>query len=79
MNSASLCSLAGRYDNPIPTWFLAPTDCLKNPAQISFINAQSWAYIQRRDSIFDMVRNFICAWRIDPIAEVKLLISPFLR
>jgi hypothetical protein len=26
MNSASLCSLAGRYDNPIPTRFLAPTD-----------------------------------------------------
>ncbi len=29
MNSASLCSLAGRYDNPIPTRFLAPIDCLK--------------------------------------------------
>ncbi len=26
---ASLCSLAGRYDNPIPTRFLAPIDCLK--------------------------------------------------
>ncbi len=32
MNSASLCSLAGRYDNPIPTRFLAPMDCLKIPA-----------------------------------------------
>jgi hypothetical protein len=32
MNSASLCSLAGQYDNPIPTWFLAPIDCLKIPA-----------------------------------------------
>ncbi len=21
-----------RYDNPIPTWFLAPKDCLKIPA-----------------------------------------------
>ncbi len=31
MNSASLCSLAGRYDNPIPTLFLAPIDCLKIP------------------------------------------------
>ena len=29
MNSASLCSLTGRYDNPIPTRFLAPIDCLK--------------------------------------------------
>ncbi len=32
MNSASLCSLAGRYDNPIPTRLLAPIDCLKIPA-----------------------------------------------
>ncbi len=35
-NSASLCSLAGRrYDNPIPTRFLAPIDCSKIPAQLS--------------------------------------------
>jgi hypothetical protein len=27
------CSLAGRYDNPIPPWFLAPVDSLKIPAQ----------------------------------------------
>jgi hypothetical protein len=33
MNSAVLCSLAGRYDNPIPTRFLAPIGCLKIPAQ----------------------------------------------
>jgi hypothetical protein len=26
-------SLAGLYDNPIPTRFLAPIDCLKIPAQ----------------------------------------------
>ncbi len=26
-------SLAGRYDNPIPTRFLVPTDCLKIPTQ----------------------------------------------
>jgi hypothetical protein len=32
MNSAGLCSLAGRYDNPIPPWFLAPIDSLKIPA-----------------------------------------------
>ncbi len=34
MNSASLYSLAGRYDNPIPTLFLAPIDCLKIPALV---------------------------------------------
>ncbi len=32
-NSVRLCSLAGRYDNSIPTRFLAPTDCLKIPAE----------------------------------------------
>jgi hypothetical protein len=31
MNSASLFSLAGRYDNPIPPRFLAPIDYLKIP------------------------------------------------
>jgi hypothetical protein len=29
IDSASLCSLAGRYDKPIPTRFLAPIDCSK--------------------------------------------------
>ncbi len=29
MNSVSLCSLAGRYDNPIPPRFLAPIDTKK--------------------------------------------------
>jgi hypothetical protein len=33
INSVSLCSLAGRYDNPIPTLCLAPIDLLKIPAQ----------------------------------------------
>ncbi len=36
MNSASLYRLAGGYDNPIPTQFLAPIDCLKIPAQSAF-------------------------------------------
>ncbi len=33
INSARLWSLVGRYDNPIPTRFLAPIDCFKIPAQ----------------------------------------------
>jgi hypothetical protein len=33
MNSASLCSLAGQYDNPLPSQFLAPIDSSKIPAQ----------------------------------------------
>jgi hypothetical protein len=34
INSASPCSLAGRYDNPIPTRFLAPIDYLQIPALV---------------------------------------------
>ncbi len=36
MNSASLCSLAGRYENPIPPRFLAPIEFLKIPALNTF-------------------------------------------
>jgi hypothetical protein len=36
MNSASLCSLAGRYDNLIPARFLAPIDFFK--FQLWFLN-----------------------------------------
>jgi hypothetical protein len=35
MNSASLCSLVGRYDNPLPPRFLAPIDSLKIPALLT--------------------------------------------
>jgi hypothetical protein len=35
IDSAGLCSLAARYDNPIPAQFLAPIDCLKIPALYS--------------------------------------------
>ncbi len=34
--SARLCSLAGRYGNPIPSRFLSPKDCLKIPAQATY-------------------------------------------
>jgi hypothetical protein len=37
MNSASLCSLAGRYENPIPPRCLAPIDFLKIPEPV-FVN-----------------------------------------
>ncbi len=41
INSASLCSLAGRYDNPIPTRCPAPIDFLKIPAQVWIRNWDS--------------------------------------
>ncbi len=47
MNFASLCSLAGRYDNPIPPRFLAPINSLKMPALTSFtcVSAFFWASV----------------------------------
>jgi hypothetical protein len=44
MNSASLRSLAGRYDYPIPPRFLAPIDFLKIPAQVEGIAAVGEGY-----------------------------------
>ncbi len=37
---AYVCILAGRYENSIPTRFLAPIDCLKIPAQYSWLLPQ---------------------------------------
>jgi hypothetical protein len=34
INTASLCCLAGRYDNPIPTRCLAPKDFLEIPVLV---------------------------------------------
>jgi hypothetical protein len=44
MNSASLCSLACRYDNPISSRFIAPIDFLKIPA----------LYIEQKGGIYNM-------------------------
>jgi hypothetical protein len=58
-----LCSMAGRYDNPIPTRFLAPIDCLKIPAQISCYKAFYYGiYKKPRDQtyIFQNQEFFCC-------------------
>jgi hypothetical protein len=52
MNSASLCILAGRYDNPIPPLFLAPIDSLKIPAQAPYAGG-----IDSLESIAGLVEN----------------------
>ncbi len=41
MNSACLCSLAGQYENPIPTRCLAPIDFFKIPALTVFADELS--------------------------------------
>jgi hypothetical protein len=46
IDSANLCRLAGRYDNPIPTRFLARKDCYKIPAQNGSMKEHRGVYIQ---------------------------------
>jgi hypothetical protein len=54
--SASLCSLARRYDNPIPTRFLTPIDCLKIPAQL---HATDYAPTARIVTVCPTVPKFL--------------------
>jgi hypothetical protein len=58
-NSASLCSLADWYDNPIPTRFLAPIDGLKIPA-LNRNSDASYATVFRISKCFHRSKqNFI--------------------
>jgi hypothetical protein len=68
INSAGLCSLAGRYDNPLPPRFLAPIDSLKIPAQRIF---HLWSSIRSGPSrpsmrpVFQIRIHWIRAfWRV---------------
>jgi hypothetical protein len=51
MNSANLCTLAGRYDNPIPPRFLAPIGFLKIPALLSFHRREIIPYLEYQSSV----------------------------
>jgi hypothetical protein len=48
--------MAGRYDNPIPTRFLALIDCLKIPAQFSFFLMALYVHY----SIISMLELCVC-------------------
>jgi hypothetical protein len=51
IDSASLCCLAGRYENPIPAWFHAPTEAyIPNEAQEELQKAKYLAV--KREIIF---------------------------
>jgi hypothetical protein len=59
INSASLCSLAGRYDNPIPTRILlAPIDCSKIPAQGTFLYCTLESSVANPDAPFHSDAKF---------------------
>jgi hypothetical protein len=52
VSSADLCSLAGRYDNPIPIRFLAPIDCIKFQHRgASWLSSVRSGFVGRRDLI----------------------------
>ncbi len=64
INSASLCSLEGQYDNPIPSRFLAPIDCLKIPFKIHIPKARErwvrWYNVMgKKERSDDLPREFI--------------------
>jgi hypothetical protein len=57
MNSASLCSLAGRYDNCIPTRLLAPIDFKKISALVLEREQRMRHYrLVTEDSIIHFIR-----------------------
>jgi hypothetical protein len=65
MNSASLCSLAGQYDNTIPPRFLAPIDSIKIPAQYanpSMVNRELIQIHVRDNSEINKNLNVHCTY-----------------
>ncbi len=63
MNSASLCSLAGRYENPIPPRCLAPIDFLKIPALVYlpfFLSAECLPYMHCISVCLPVTLNAFC-------------------
>ncbi len=57
MNSAHLCSLAGRYDNPLPPRYLAPIDSLKITAQSPYFGSGHGGLGTEQESSVDSVSH----------------------
>ncbi len=51
MNSASLCSLAGRYDNLVPPRFLGPIDCLNNSSSEGIADHEKCGKVARNQRV----------------------------
>ncbi len=60
MNSASLCSLAGRYDNPNPTRSLSPIGRLKIPAWRWVRLVDVYPFLGEGES--PVVASFVLSW-----------------
>ncbi len=60
IDPASLCSLAGRYDNPIPTRFLATIDCSKIPALNPFIGGLFQIWTSNIGEARESTRRILC-------------------
>ncbi len=61
---ASLCSLAGRYDNPLPTRFIAHIECSKIPALSTAISSVHRGRILRK------------TWCMEPYTRDDLNLMP---
>ncbi len=82
INSVCPCSVVGRYDNPIPTWFLALMDCFifynrvenLSPAMGRGINSRKrvWNWVAKLHSLASRYDNPMPTWFLAPIAGHKL-------
>ncbi len=74
MNSASLCNVACRYDNPFlilgSSRFLAPIDCLKIPAHVFLFMVHKW-------KIFGIIQrcNLLPIWEFWMIIEDQVFLA----
>ncbi len=65
MNSASLwvCSLAGRYYNPVPPRYLAPVDSFKIPALMftcGYLSKRFFVLIAPKRKSFAFAKSSLC-------------------
>jgi hypothetical protein len=82
MNSARLCSLAGRYNNPIPTRCLAPIDFLKIPAQDT-VSEDRYPLIhlgpQRRSVTYNCLKKKMMLYEVNIYLELRYTEHPALE
>jgi hypothetical protein len=62
LKSLKIWALAGRYDNPIPTQFLAPIDCYKIPALVNEWPSGYMFYdeLECTPSLLSLTRSSLC-------------------
>ncbi len=71
IDSATLCGLDGRNDNPIPARFLTPIDCYKIPAQVFSRNLYEMKYEEPAKGPWKSLYGTISPWFMDTMVETE--------